>query len=186
MKFIKWLDEHLEEVFLVIFLVLISVVCLLQVIARRIPTLNVPWTDEFCRFMWIWSVFVSVPYTIRKGSMLRVSVVLDLLPEALRKVINIVVDLIIVASMALLTYYSVSVLQGIISSGELSPAMRWPMSTMYTVMLVCYALSALRGVQQAIIHITHFGQRELTTLEQTMADAAAEAEAGKRAEGGET
>ena len=94
MKLIKWFDEHLEEIFLVIFLVLISVVCLLQVIARRIPTLSIPWTDEFCRFMWIWSVFVSVPFTIRKGSMLRVSVVLDLLPETLRKVINIAVDLI--------------------------------------------------------------------------------------------
>ena len=185
MKFIKWLDEHLEECFLVIFLVLISVVCLLQVIARRVEALKIPWTDEFCRFMWIWSVFVSVPYTIRKGSMLRVSVVLDMIPEVLRKVINIVVDVIIVASMALLAYYSVGVLQGIISSGETSPAMRWPMSAMYAVMLVCYALSVLRGVQQTIIHITHFGQRELTTLEQTMADAAAEAEAGKRAEGGE-
>lgn len=185
MKIIKWLDEHLEECFLVIFLVLISVVCLLQVIARRVEALKIPWTDEFCRFMWIWSVFVSVPYTIRKGSMLRVSVVLDMIPEVLRKVINIVVDVIIVASMALLTYYAVGVLQGIIDSGETSPAMRWPMSAMYTVMLVCYALSVLRGIQQTIIHITHFGQRELTTLEQTMADAAAEAEAGKRAEGGE-
>lgn len=185
MKLIKWLDEHLEEVFLVIFLVLISVVCLLQVIARRIPTLSIPWTDEFCRFMWIWSVFVSVPFTIRKSSMLRVSVVLDLLPETLRKVINIAVDLIIVASMALLTYYSVGVIGERITSGETSPAMRWPMSAVYVVMLIGYGLSIVRAAQQTIIHITHFGQRELTTLEQTMADAAAEAEAGKRAEGGE-
>jgi hypothetical protein len=36
----------------------------------------------------------------------------------------------------------------------------------------------------AIIHIMHFGEKELTTLEQTMADAAEEAEDGKRAEGG--
>lgn len=185
MKLIKWFDEHLEEIFLVIFLVLISVVCLLQVIARRIPTLSIPWTDEFCRFMWIWSVFVSVPFTIRKGSMLRVSVVLDLLPETLRKIINIVVDLIIVASMALLTYYSVGVIGERITSGETSPAMRWPMSAVYVVMLIGYGLSIVRAAQQTIIHITHFGQRELTTLEQTMADAAAEAEAGKRAEGGE-
>ena len=87
--------------------------------------------------------------------------------------------------MALLTYYSVGVIGERIASGETSPAMRWPMAAVYAVMLVCYCLGALRAVQQAIIHITHFSERELTTLEQTMAEAAAEAEAGKKAEGGE-
>lgn len=185
MKVIKWLDEHLEETFLVIFLVLISVVCLLQVLSRRIEWLSIPWTDEFCRFMWIWSVFVSIPFTIRKGSMLRVSVVLDLMPETLRKVINIVVDVIVVASMGLLFYYSIGVVQARFDSGETSPAMLWSMGVIYSMMLICYGLGVVRGVQQAIIHITHFGQRELTTLEQTMADAAEEAAAAKKAEGGE-
>ena len=62
--------------------------------------------------------------------------------------------------------------------------MTWPMWIIYSIMVIGFLLGGLRGIQMIIIHIQHFGERELTSLEQTMADAAEEAEAGKRAEGG--
>ncbi len=186
MKVLKWLDEHLEETLLVICLVLISCVCLVQVIIRNIPWIpSLTWAEEFCRFCWIWSVFLSLPYTIRKGNMLRVSVLLDIMPHAMRKTLNIIVDVVITASMGLLAFYSIDVVGKIAASGELSPAMLWPMSIIYGVMLVGYVLGALRGLQMTVIHVMHFGEKELSTIEQTMADAAEEAAAGKRAEGGE-
>lgn len=186
MKVLKWLDEHLEETLLVICLVLISCVCLVQVIIRNIPWIpSLQWAEEFCRFAWIWSVFLSLPYTIRKGNMLRVNVLLDLMPHVVRKTMNIIVDIVVAASMGLLAFHSIEVTQSIAASGELSPAMLWPMSIIYGIMLLGYALGTLRGIQMIIIHITHFGEKELSTIEQTMADAAEEAAAGKRAEGGE-
>ncbi len=186
MKVIKWLDDHFEEAILVVLLVVIAWVCLIQVIIRNIPTLSaLTWAEEFCRFCWIWSVFLSLPYTIRKGNMLRVSVLLDLLPNAVHKVVNILVDIITAASMGLLAYYSVGVVSSILVSGETSPAMVWPMWIVYAVMLAGYVLGMLRGIQMAVIHIMHFNERELTAIEQTMAEAAEEAAAGKRAEGGE-
>ena len=186
MKVIKWLDDHFEEAILVVLLVVIAWVCLIQVIIRNIPTLSaLTWAEEFCRFCWIWSVFLSLPYTIRKGNMLRVSVLLDLLPNAVHKVVNILVDIITAASMGLLAAYSVGVVSSILVSGETSPAMVWPMWIVYAVMLFGYVLGMLRGIQMAVIHIMHFNERELTAIEQTMAEAAEEAAAGKRAEGGE-
>ena len=68
--------------------------------------------------------------------------------------------------------------------GEVSPAMQWPMWAVYSTMLIGFALGIARGIQQGILHIMHFSQKELTTLEQTMQDAAQEAAAGKRMEGG--
>jgi len=186
MKAIKWLDERFEETLLVICLILIAVVCLIQVIIRNIPFIpSLQWAEEFCRFAWIWSVFLSLPYTIRKGKMLRVNVLLDLMPHVVRKTINIIVDIVVTGSMGLLAYHSIDVTAKIAESAELSPAMLWPMSIIYGVMLAGYALATLRGIQMTIIHIMHFNEKELTTIEQTMADAAEEAAAGKRAEGGE-
>lgn len=69
MKVIKWLDEHFEETFLVFFLVLISCITMLQIIARTFFA-ALSWPEEFCRYCWIWSVFISLPYTMRKGNML--------------------------------------------------------------------------------------------------------------------
>ena len=190
MKVLKWLDDHFEEFFLVIFLILIACVSLAQVVWKKASFLeSLTWSDEFCRFMWIWTVFISLPYTIRKGSMLRVSVVLDLMPQVVRKVINLAVDVITMACMVLLAYYSFTVIfgapdaPGVMSSGELSTAMQWPMWMVYSVMLFGYALGTLRALQMTVLHAMHFGEKELTTLEQTMQDAAEEAAMAK--EGGE-
>ena len=186
MKTLKWLDEHFEEALLVVLLVLISCVELIQVIFRNlsfIPSLT--WAEEFCRFCWIWSVFISLPYTIRKGSMLRVTVLLDVFPAKVRSVVNIAVELIVGASMLLLGIHSVTVVQNILESGETSSAMLWPMWIVYSVMLPGFFLATLRSVQQVVLHIRDFGKNTMSTIEQTMAEAEAEANAGRNAEGGQ-
>ena len=183
---IKWLDKHFEETLLIILLVLICFVELVQVIVRNIPFIPaLTWAEEFCRFCWIWSVFLSLPYTIRKSNMLRVSVLLDLFPAKARSAVNVMVDLVTAATMGFLGIHSVSVIQRILKSAELSPAMKWPMWIVYSIMLLGFFLSVLRGVQQAYLHIRSFNEQQLTTKEQTMAEAAKEAEAGRRAEGGD-
>ena len=185
MKLLKWLDAHFEEAMLVVLLVLISCVELIQVLFRNVPFIPaLTWAEEFCRFCWIWSVFISLPYTIRKGSMLRVSVLLDVFPQKVRSVINIAVDLINTAAMALLGYHSIEVVQRILKSGETSPAMRWPMWTVYSIMLLGFALGIVRSVQQAVIHIKGFNEKTLSTIEQTMADAAEESDTARKVEGG--
>lgn len=185
MKAVKWLDEHFEECFMVVLLVLIAVVSLMQVIVRNIETLPaLKWAEEFCRFCWIGSVFLSLPYTIRKGSMLRVSVLLDAMPQVVRKTINILVDAITAACMGLMTVHSVSVISSIMESGETSAAMQWPMWIVYIMMFVGFALGTFRAIQMLVIHLMHFGEKELTTLEQTMQEAAEEAATAKNAEGG--
>jgi len=183
MRAMKWLDEHFEETLLVVLLVLISCVELLQVLIRNIPWIPaLQWAEEFCRFCWIWSVFLSLPYTIRKGSMLRVSVLLDVFPEKVRKSINIIVDLITSACMLILGCYSVGVVQRIIGSAETSPAMRWPMWVIYSIMLLGFFGGALRGIQQAVLHVMGFHEKLLTSVELTQAEAAEEVEAGGKAE----
>ena len=180
MGFINWLDKHLEETFLIIMLVLIACVSMAQVIIRKIPGMaSLTWAEEICRFFWIWSVFVSLPYTIKMENMLRVGVLKDLLPDTLKKTVNIAVDVITMACMAYLWYYSVTLVQNIKASGEFSPAMQWPMWFVYLFMLIGFALGTIRGIQIIIYHIQHFGDKELTTLEQTMQDAAKEAELAK-------
>ena len=156
MNVAKWLDEHFEETLLVILLVLISCVELIQVIVRNvsfIPALT--WAEEFCRICWIASVFISLPYTIRKASML------------------------------LLGYHSISVIQRVIRSNETFPAMKWPMWSIYSVMVVSLFLAAFRCLQMAYIHTKSCNKVALTTVEQTMAEAAEEVEAGKHVEGSE-
>lgn len=185
MKVLKWLDEHFEEALLVILLALICCVELAQVICRNVSFIDsLQWSDEFCRFCWIWTVFLSLPYTIRKGNMLRVNVLVDLFPPKVRSVFGIAVEALVCASMLLLGVNSVTVVQGILASGETSPAMLWPMWIIYSVLIVGFLLGAVRSIQQIVLKVMHFGQDQKSTVEQTMEEAASEVEAGKKAEGG--
>ena len=177
MKLLDWLNKHLEESFMVVMLVLIACVSMLQVIVRKIPGMSsLTWAEEFCRFMWIWSVFISLPYTILNENMLRVGVLKDMLPDKVKKVVNIVVDVVTMACMFYLGYYSIEVYDNIARSHEISPAMQWPMSFVYFFMIIGFFLGGVRGIQVIVRHIQHFGDRELTTIEQTMADAKKETE----------
>ena len=182
---LKWLDEHFEEAILIALLVLISCAELIQVVFRNLPFVDaLTWPEEFCRFCWVWSVFLSLPFTIRKGGMLRVNVIVDMLPQAVRKSVNIFIDFVNSVVMGVLFWYSVETVNKIRASAEASPAIMWPMWIIYSVMLAGFGLGVVRGVQMTVIHIKHFNEKELKTPEQAMADAVEEADAEKKAGGG--
>lgn len=210
MKVIKWLDDHFEEALMVLALILITVVCFSQAVVRKIPDLIIfvgkigpesfekslttfahtikpfPWADEFSRFAWIWSVFLSLPYTIKRWSMLRVTVMLDLIPEKARKVVNIVVDIVNIAVMLFFLYYCFFGKNAVIikqfTKIELSPAMEWPMWVFYLCLPIGFCLGAIRGIEVLVGHIKNFSEHQLTALEQTVADAADEVAAAQGAE----
>ena len=175
MKVIKWLDLHFEEAILVFLLIVIACVELLQVICRNIPFIpSLTWAEELCRFAWIATVFLSLPYTIRTSNMLRVSVLLDSLPDKLHNFLNILVDILTGSMMGVLAYNAVAVMMRIYASGETSPAMLWPMWIMYLIVVIGFVLGLARSVQMVVIHIIHFNERPVTQLEEQI-----EAEAAK-------
>ncbi len=183
MKFIKWLDKHFEESLMAILLIIICVVEMLQVLCRKLPFIpTFSWTDELNRFCWIWTVFLSIPYTIRNMNMLRVNIIMDKFPSIVRNIWNILVDLVNAAVYGFLFYNSIEVISNRIASGETSPAMEWPIWIIYAIMLVGFGLGCFRAIQVAVIHAMHINEKQLSTTEQTLADAQEEIEAGLRAE----
>lgn len=154
MKVIKWLDEHFEEAILIVFLVGISIVELLQVICRNVDFIpSLTWAEELCRFLWIGTVFLSLPFCTRTETALRVTALIDILPWKLRNIVNVIVDVFTAAIMGVLSYYSVIVFNRIVASGELSPAMLMPMWILYAIVVVGFVLATLRSIQMFVIHV---------------------------------
>ena len=113
MKILKWLDEYFEESLLVILLVLISVVMLAQVFARYVLNNSMSWPEEFCRYCYVWSVFLSLSFTIKKRSMLRVGVVMDLFPAKIQSTMRIFCDLVMLALFVVFFQHSFAVVGNI-------------------------------------------------------------------------
>lgn len=170
MSVLKWLDEHFEESILVILLAIISIVMMAQIVARTAFS-SMAWPEEFARYCYIWTVFISLGYTIRKGNMLRVGIIMDLLPHKLRKSIEIVTNLIMLVLFVILSYHSIIFTNKVRLTGQLSPAMRIPMWIMYLSTIIGFGLASLRMAQEIIKNFKEFNIEAETTLESTLKEA---------------
>ena len=177
MKVIKWLDDNLEEFFLVIFLVLIAVVMLIQIFARYLFNSSLSWPEEFCRYCYIWTVFLSISYTIKRGNMLRVGIVMDMFPTVIQNTIKLLVNLIMLVLFCVFFRYSLVVVDNIRNlTQEVSPAMQLPMWIMYLSTTIAFGLSAIRTLEVIIDTIRNFKEKNIATTEATAQDAKTELE----------
>ena len=177
MKILKWLDEYGEEVILVLLLMLISFVMLAQVIARYVFNNSMSWPEEFCRYCYIWTVFLSLGYTIRKGNMLRVGVVMDLFPAMVQRSVKILIDIVMIALFFVLFRQSLRAVLHIKNiTREISSAMQIPMWFMYMATSVGFGLAILRTIQMMAGDIRHFRDKMESTIESTIKEAKAETE----------
>jgi TRAP-type C4-dicarboxylate transport system permease small subunit len=176
-KFLKWLDEYIEESLLVILLVLISVVMMAQVFARYVLNDSMSWPEEFCRYCYVWSVFLSVSFTIKKRSMLRVGVVMDLFPAKIQNSVKILCDLVMLALFVVFFQHSFAVVGNIKNvTREISSAMRAPMWIVYCCTIIGFGLSVIRTLQALVSDIRNFNVKAETTIDTTLKEARAEAE----------
>ncbi|HPL99063.1 MAG TPA: TRAP transporter small permease, partial [Bacillota bacterium] len=102
---------------------------------------------------------------------------MDLLPQKLRKRIEIIVNVIMLVLFVILLRYSIIYTGKVKSSGQFSPAMHLPMWIMYMSTIIGFALAALRMVQEIISNIRNFNKKAETTLEATIKEAKQEVQA---------
>lgn len=175
MSAIKWLDEHFEEAIMVVLLALISCVMMAQIIARNVVN-SMTWPEEFSRYCYIWTVFLSLGYTIKKGNMLKVGIIMDLLPQKVRRTIEILANIIILAVFVVFFRYSITYSNILRTTGQLSPAMQIPMWIMYLSTIIGFGLASIRSAQEIVSNVRNFNVKAETTLEATIKEAKEEVE----------
>jgi TRAP-type C4-dicarboxylate transport system permease small subunit len=177
MKLFKWLEEHFEEYVLLTMLILITLAMTAQIVARYIFRSPMAWPEEFCRYCYIWTVFLSLGFTIKKGNMLRVNVVVDMFPTIVRNLLKLCVDAVMAVVFAVFFYQSILRTSFIQGTGQISPAMQVPMWLMYCATIIGFFLGALRSVQACYYDIKNLNVRAITTKEAVLLEAQEEASA---------
>ena len=175
MNVLRWLNKHFEESIMIVLLAAISCVMMAQIIARSFFT-SMTWPEEFCRYCYIWTVFLSLGYTIKKGNMLKVALLMDMLPLKIRKSIEIIVHVLMLAIFAIFFRYAIMYTGKIKITGQVSSAMGIPMWIMYLSTIVGFGLATLRTIQEIINDIRNFSEKAETTLEATIKEALEEVE----------
>ena len=154
MKVLKWLEENLEEAICVILLILITAVTFMQIVLRNLPfTASLRWPEEFCRYCFVASAFISMGYCYRKNCVLAVDILATRLPELGAKILGVVNRVVSIAFYAYMIMPAWSVAMNAKTMGQLSPAMQIPVWLLYIFAPIGFTLGFLRGVQELVLYI---------------------------------
>lgn len=145
-RFFKWLDEDLEETILMVLLVAIAVVMMAQVIMRYFFRQSMSWPEEFCRFCFVYSGFISMGYCVRRGKMLKVDILVGFF-QALQKVLDMISRIITLLFFAYLSFYAYQATMNSMRGGMKSTAMELPMWIIYASVLIGSVLGVIRQIE---------------------------------------
>ncbi len=105
------------------------VVVIIQVIARfSLPTAP-PWTEEAARISFIFMVSFAAGLAVRDNAYINVDTFINLLPQKIRQIVNLVIHLFIVFLMAIIFIQSIHLVK--IGSMQQSPSLHIPMSYIF-------------------------------------------------------
>lgn len=149
-KVLKFLDEHLEDIFLVGLLGAISIVMFLQIIMRYALSNALSWPEEFCRVCFIFSGFLCMAYCQREHSAIKVDVLVKMLPPQGRKVIDALGQVMMFAFYAFLFIQSIGLLEATAKNGGKTSAMGLPLVYEYFALTLGAGLAAFRSLQQFV------------------------------------
>lgn len=99
---------NLDAIITAVTLTLATIIVNLNVIMRYFFRKPLFWGEEVATGMFVWTVFVGSAYAYRKHAHLGVDILVNAMPEKVRAVIKVVMDVLELFVLAMLTYVSVS------------------------------------------------------------------------------
>ena len=161
-KVLHFIDESLEEAFAVIAMALMAVIMGIQVIARYVFNSSLSWPEEVSVYLLIWMGMLSLSNCIRKNASIKVEMIIDLFPEKVRKFFHLLEDIISILFYGLLTIPAWQFFQGVVKSGQVSPALQIPMTLIQVAPFVACILAVIRSVE----HIIFLFRRQAPEVEE--------------------
>ena len=117
-------------------------------ILMRMTGNSLTWAEELARYMYVWSVFLSVSCCLRAGNVLKVDLIQQILPGGIRRVLVTLLDIINTVLFAYLTYHAWFLVENVKISSQKSPAMEIPMYLIYWIIPIGFALATIRSAQR--------------------------------------
>lgn len=156
MRIVKWLDDNLEELIMIILLIMLTCIMMLQVVMRYVFKTPLSWAEEACRYCFVYSVMLATAYCIRKGRMLRVDVVIHLFPPVIAKFLDLTAQIMAIVFCVIMLKPSWNVMASALKIGNVSSGLELPMWILYTSAPVGFFLGIVRGIEVLVLSIKDF------------------------------
>jgi len=155
-RLLLFLNKYLEEMILVFGIIVMILAIFFQVVTRYFFNYSLAWSEELARYVFIWQVWLAVPYAVIKGRHIR----LDLLPDVVgptgKFILHMIFFTVSAGFFAFLSWQSISVVKGIIMMNQLTPVIHIPKWICYLSVPVGGSLAVFRFIQYGVLRAIRF------------------------------
>ncbi|WP_122790002.1 TRAP transporter small permease [Intestinibacillus sp. Marseille-P6563] len=155
MRVVKWLDRHAEEVLLVVMLIAMLIIEIAQIFMRRVMGASLSWAEEVVRYLFVWSGFLSISFTIQNQSAMRLTMLVAALPRMAR---HVCIAFVYIMLTVFFGYMSAVAIVQLGSMHQTSAALGMPMVYVYLAPVLGFILTVIRCLQALVIVFKGFGR----------------------------
>lgn len=132
----------IENAVIILGLSAMFLILLVQVIMRYVFSRPLTWSEEAARFIFVYVSFIGISYAYRQKGHIRMEVVVNLFPQAVRRGLEVLINLGTIALFCYMIPFSFRFIG--IQAGVKATATHIPMSIVYTALPLGMALSCVR------------------------------------------
>ena len=132
----------IENAVIILGLSAMFLILLAQVIMRYVFSRPLTWSEEAARFIFVYVSFIGISYAYRHKGHIRMEVVVNLFPQAVRRGLEVLINLGTIALFCYMIPFSFRFIG--IQAGVKATATHIPMSIVYTALPLGMALSCVR------------------------------------------
>lgn len=132
----------IENAVIILGLSAMFLILLAQVIMRYVFSRPLTWSEEAARFIFVYVSFIGISYAYRQKGHIRMEVVVNLFPQAVRRGLEVLINLGTIALFCYMIPFSFRFIG--IQAGVKGTATHIPMSIVYTALPLGMALSCVR------------------------------------------
>ena len=159
MKVLKFIDEQFEKWFLIVSLIVMVLVTFMQIVLRWFNAATV-WAEEFSRYVMLYQVWVGASYAVHEDAHIRITALIGKLSGGRRRGKDLVVLTLWLLFALWLTVEGCVLVGKIAAMGQVSSAMRIPMTIPYASVPIGGALMTIRLVQKIVERLRNTQEEE--------------------------
>ena len=159
MKVLKFIDEQFEKWFLIVSLIVMVLVTFMQIVLRWFNAATV-WAEEFSRYVMLYQVWTGASYAVHEDAHIRITALIGKLSGGRRRGMDLVVLTLWLLFALWLTVEGCVLVGKIAAMGQVSSAMRIPMTIPYASVPIGGALMTIRLVQKIVERLRNTQEEE--------------------------
>ncbi len=144
----RWIEDHFEEVFLVVTLSAMTVLVFGQTFLRFSIGKTPSWTQELAQFLQVYFVYLGSSYAIKLDAHIRVTFIGKIIPTFLHNAFEITSYSCFMVFCGILIYWGIPLCNDIRNFNQVSAALRLPMYIPYLALPLGGIIMSFRLIQK--------------------------------------